>query len=119
MSTLHGMLANTVLLFMVVASVWGLLLYARRRGVDGGYWGILVIGELLVLAQGILGLVLLIGGEQPGRGVHILYGVVAALTLPAAYGFTRGRDDRRAALVYGLLCLFLAAIAWRAATTGV
>jgi len=119
MSTIHGLLANTVMLFMALAGAWGVLLYARRRGVDGGYWGILVIGELLILAQGILGMVLLVGGEQPGRGIHILYGVVAALTLPAAYGFTRARDDRRAALVYGLLCLFVAAIAWRAATTGV
>jgi len=119
MSTIHGLLANTVMLFMAVAGVWGLVSYARRRGVDGGYWGILVIGELLVLAQGVLGTVLLIGGEQPGRGVHIVYGFVAVLTLPAFYGFTHGRDDRRAALMYGLLCLFLAAIAWRAATTGV
>ena len=119
MSTIHGLLANTVLLFMLLAGLWGLLMAARRRGVDGGYWGILVIGELLVLAQGILGLLLLVGGEQPGRGIHVLYGTVAALTLPAAYGLTRSRDDRRAALIYGLLCLFLAAIAWRAATTGV
>lgn len=119
MSTIHGMLANTVLLFMVLAGAWGVLRYARRRGVDGGYWGVLVIGELLILVQGILGMVLLAGGEQPGRGIHVLYGAVAALTLPAAYGFTRARDDRRASLVYGLLCLFVGAIAWRAATTGV
>ena len=119
MTTIHGVLSNTLLLFMALAGVWGLVRYFRRGGVDGGYWGILVIGELLVLAQGILGLVLLLGGAAPGRGVHVLYGVVAVLTLPAAYGFLRGRDDRRASLVYGLLCLFLAAIAWRAASTGV
>jgi len=118
MTTTHDLLANTVMLFMALAGVRGLVLSARRRGVDGGYWGILVIGELLILAQGILGMVLLVGGEQPGRGIHILYGTVAALTLPAAYGLTRARDDRRTALVYGLLCFFVAAIAWRAAATG-
>ncbi|MCJ7514065.1 MAG: hypothetical protein MUO23_14005 [Anaerolineales bacterium] len=118
MSIIHGLLANTVMLFTLLAGLWGLLLYVRRRSVDGGYWGILVIGELLILAQGVLGIVLLVGGKQPGRGIHILYGAVAALTLPAAYGFTRARDDRRAALTYGLLCLFLTAIAWRSATTG-
>ncbi len=118
MIVVHGLLANTVVLFTLLAGLWGLLLYLRNRSLDGGYWGILVIGELLILVQGLLGMVLLISGEQPERTVHFLYGVVAALTLPAAYGFMRGRDDRRAVLIYGALCLFLAAIALRAATTG-
>jgi hypothetical protein len=117
-TTIHGLLSNTAFLFTGIAGVWGALLYLRRRKVDGGYWGILAIGELLLLSQGVLGLLLVIDGARPDRSVHFLYGVVAAITLPAYYGITRGRDDRTAALIYGLLCFFLAAIASRAALTG-
>jgi hypothetical protein len=51
-------------------------------------------------------------------GVHILYGIVAVISLPAYYAISKGRDDKYAALAYGLLCLFLAAIGMRASVTG-
>ena len=120
LTDIHHNLATSVLLFMLIAGVWGIISYARGRSMSGNYWGILAVGELLILAQGVLGAVLWISGARPGRlGVHILYGVVAVISLPAYYAITRGRDDRQVVLVYGMLNFFLAAISLRAAATGV
>ncbi len=120
LTDIHHNLATSVLLFMLIAGVWGIISYARGRSMSGNYWGILAVGELLILAQGVLGAVLWISGARPGRlGIHVLYGVVAVISLPAYYAITRGRDDRQIVLVYGLLNFFLAAISLRAAATGV
>jgi hypothetical protein len=48
----------------------------------------------------------------------LLYGLTAVLTLPAYYFISRGRDDKKASLIYGLLCLFLAFAAYRGMVTG-
>jgi len=115
---IHARLALSFILFMAIASVWNLAAAARRRGVNGTAFGILAVGELLALAQGLLGVVLYLGGERPARPLHLIYGATAVLTLPAYYAISKGRDDRRASLVYGLLCLFLAGIGYRAIVTG-
>src|SRR4030065_2781076 len=100
---LHERLASAALLFFLVAGIWGLIAYLRRRGVGSEYWGILAVGEVLILAQAALGVLLWLEGERPGRGIHILYGIVASITLPAYYAYSKGQDDRRAAFTYGLI----------------
>ena len=116
---IHGRLATSILLFIFALALWGLLRYFRKQGVDGSYWGALVIGEVLILAQGALGIFLWFSTLRPERGgFHVLYGVVSAITIPAAYAFTKGRDERREMLIYGVTMLFLAGIAIRAMTTG-
>lgn len=119
LTLIHERVATTMILFSLIAAVWGLIIFLRGRSIDGNYWGILGVGEILILAQAALGFILWLQGAQPGRGIHILYGIVAAMTLPAAYGFSRGRDDRQMALVYSLILLFLVGISWRAIVTGV
>lgn len=117
-SEIHARLATSYILFMALAAVWNLVAAARRQGVSGTAFGILVIGELLALAQTALGLALALGGASPARTVHILYGVTTVLTLPAYYAFSKGRDDRTAAFIYAGLCLFLAIAGYRAVLTG-
>jgi len=118
LATIHERLATSLLLFMVIASAWSLFGAARRRGISSNTWGILALGEILALAQGALGLALYLAGDRPARTVHLLYGLTAVLTLPAYYFISRGRDDKTASLVYGLLCLFLAFAAYRGVVTG-
>jgi hypothetical protein len=104
---------------MSIAGIWGIATRLRNQSITGNYWGILALGELLVLGQGFLGGYLRIIGERPGRmGVHVLYWIVAVIALPAYYAITKGRVDKHAALAHGLLCLFLSAISLRAMTTG-
>jgi hypothetical protein len=119
LTVIHAQLALTVLYFMIIAGIWGLASALRGNNVTSNYWGILAVGELLILAQAALGLALWLRNLRPERaGIHILYGVVSAITLPAYYAFSKGRDDRTASIIYGMLCLFVAVISLRARVTG-
>ncbi len=115
---IHAGLARAILVFSLILAGWSLVRALRRQGIDGTTWGIYASGEILFLAQGLIGALQLLAGAEPERGVHLLYGVVTALTLPAAYALSHGRDDRRAAWMYAVLGLFLAGIALRAQGTG-
>ncbi len=67
----------------------------------------------------ILGVILFVSGARPYRpSIHILYGIVAILTVPGTFAYTRGRDGRWELLIYVTVCLFLCGIALRALTTG-
>jgi len=119
LDVLHARLLVTILLFFGVLTVWGLVGYLRGQAISGSYKGALAIGELLMLAQFLIGVLLLIGGAQPFRpSIHILYGIVAIITLPGTFAYTRGRDDRWEQLIYVVVCLFLCGIALRALGTG-
>jgi hypothetical protein len=117
----HSRLANTALYYTIAMAIWGLFRYFRKQGVDSNFWGGLVIGEILYLAQGALGAYLLVSGRGvlTGPFMHILYGVVAVLTPPALFMWTRGDEGRRVMLVYGVGFLFLVGILFRSMATGV
>ena len=115
---IHGALANACLLFSLIIAGYGFLLYFRQRGVDSSFWGTLAAGELLFLAQGVLGIVLFASGLSAARMlVHALYGIVLVIAIPGTYALTRGRDTRREALIYAIIGLFLAGITLRAMFT--
>ena len=117
---IHTGLANTTLLFMLALGIWGFWNFFRGVGVTGSYWGALAIGEGVTVVEGLVGIALYLAGSAgPARGwLHILYGAVAMLCIPAAFSFTRGRSTRQEVLVYAAIALFLAGIAFRAQTTG-
>jgi len=119
MALLHGRLANTVVMYAILMALWGFWRYFRKQGMDSSYWGAVVIAEVLILIQGAVGVFMRISGILPARGwFHILYGIVAAISLPAVYMFTKGRDERRDMLIYAAIFLFLTGIALRAMATG-
>jgi hypothetical protein len=117
---IHSRLANTLLLYVIALAVWGLWRFIRRQGVDGSYWGALAIGELLIVAQGLLGAYLwFIDALRPERGgIHILYGVVSAIAIPAVYVFTKGGDQRRDMVVYAAVLFFTIGLILRSISTG-
>ncbi len=118
LTQVHATLANACLLFSLIIAGYGFLLYLRRRGVDSNFWGTLAAGELLFLAQGVLGVILFASGLRAARTlVHVLYGIVLVISIPGAYAVTRGRDTRREVLIYAVIGLFLAGIALRAMYT--
>jgi hypothetical protein len=116
---IHGGLANTALYYTIAMAVWGLYRYFRRQGVDSSYWAALVIAEGLYLIQGVLGAFLFFSGigtlAEPF--MHILYGVVAVLVVPALFMYTRGDETRRVMLIYGLGFLFMIGILLRSMAT--
>jgi hypothetical protein len=113
----HGRLANTALIYFGVLAVWGIWRFIRKQGLDSSYWGALVIAEILIVLQGILGVILLIGGDRPGRWVHILYGVVTILVIPGVYAYTKGEADRRVMAIYAVTLLISVGIILRAIMT--
>lgn len=115
---IHAGLADTVRLFTLVVGVWALVNYVRREGLSASYWGALVIGELVLAAQAILGAILYVQGGRPPRIIHFLYGVLVLMVWPGIFAFTEGRDGRREALYYGIAGLFLFGLAMRAISTG-
>lgn len=115
---IHARLANSVVLFLVVVGLWALVNYARRQGLSSSYWGTLVIGELLLAGQAVVGAVLYAQGGRPPRLVHYLYGVFILLVWPGIFAFTQGRSGRREALIYGVASLFMVGVAIRSISTG-
>ena len=117
---IHSGLARASIIFSLLIGLYGLWLFVRKQGVGGNFLGVLAAGELLYVAQGIVGLTLLLTVPvRPAgwRWVHVLYGVVMVITLPGAFAYLRGRDTRRQALIYGLIGLFLAGVSLRAIGT--
>lgn len=118
LSLLHGGLSNACAIYSLIIFGYGIWSYFRNQGVSSTYLGILIIGELLYVAQMVLGIGLALQGGVPARGwVHYLYGVVLVIALPALYAYVRGRDTRREALMYALMGLFLTGISLRGMTT--
>jgi hypothetical protein len=114
---LHGRLQLTIGALLALLLLWGLacaLLGRVGRGYLAGLW----VAQLLIIAQGALGLALVAGGARtPGLPLHSVYGVVAAICLPAALGYNRGRGGRWEALIYAAACLFLLGVLARAYQT--
>ena len=116
---IHARLANTALLYFGILFIWGLWQYFRKEQLSSSYWGALVIAEILVLVQGALGIFLYVIGLQASRGgMHILYGIVAALGIPAVYVFTKGRNDRNVVLIYASVTFLCAILFLRSMATG-
>jgi hypothetical protein len=115
----HNRLATTVLLYMIILCLWGFWHAIRKEDLNGSYWGAVVIAEMVILIQGAIGIYLFVVGLQPGRGgMHILYGIVGAIGIPAVYIFTKGKSDQRAMLVYAAVMLFNSGIFLRSMATG-
>ena len=75
----------------------------RNRAPVSFYWGV-GVAIVVLLAQVVLGAVLLSQGSEPGDQ-HTFYGVVIAVTFSFVYIY-RAQFRQRPALYYGLLLLF-------------
>ncbi len=115
---LHDRLGTTVVLFFLIVGLWGILEFARGGVLGGNIAGALIIGQFLILAQGVLGLVIFVWGDRPNQMLHILYGFTAALVLPFVWSYVRDRAPRQGLLLYSLVALFIVGLAIRGITTG-
>ena len=115
---LHDRLATTVLLFFVVVGLWGLLEFSRGGAIGGNIAGALIIGQVLVIVQGLLGAALFVDGMRPATMLHWLYGLAAVLILPFVWSYVRDRAPRQGLLLYSLVALFIAGLAIRGMVTG-
>jgi hypothetical protein len=116
---IHAGLANSASLFLIVLTLWALVQFLRTRPLAASWYGAAVVVELLLVGQAIVGGILwatqgFVVSQRPW--IHILYGVVAVITLPAAYSyFSRIEDARVQTLAMTLSCAFLWGIVQRSA----
>ena len=119
LSFIHDRLANTVLLYFLAMMLWSIWRFFRKQGEDPNYRGALLISEILVLFQAGLGVLLWFTSRRPdGGSMHLLYGVMAALGLPAVYAYIKNRTNRYQMLVYAVTYLLLVALIIRSQMTG-
>ena len=119
MLLLHRGLANSSQLYFFAIALWGIWRFIRKQGVDSSYRGALVIADILIVAQGLIGFFLFLSGNSPAQGgIHILYGIMSALILPAVYAYTKGGGNRSEILVYAAAALVSAILIMRAIITG-
>ena len=118
LSEIHGRLANTALLYMLLVSLWAFYRFFRRQSVDTSFWGALAIAEILLVVQLLLGIYLWTQGLRPPRTIHVLYGFLIPVMIPGAYLYTRGRAGRPEILVYGTTTIITVGLIFRAIFTG-
>ena len=85
---IHSRLALTAIFYALAMGIWAAWSYFRGQGVNSNYWGALVIGEIVMIGQGVLGVILVVSGRMPGDIIHFLYGVLVALAWPGVYVYT-------------------------------
>lgn len=118
MITLHDRFATAVILYMIIAAVWGVVSFVRRSGVGGSYRGTLLIGEGMLVFEAILGMALFVTGHRPAESLHFLYGALAPVILPLSLSVARTRPTRQRPLVYGIAALLIVGLVIRAIVTG-
>ncbi|MEJ7761281.1 MAG: hypothetical protein WKF80_00655 [Thermomicrobiales bacterium] len=118
LTLVHDRLSISLLLFMAVLGVWGIVAYVRGDAFAGSLAGAFVIGQALIAVQVLAGVALVVAGAAPAETTHYLYGATAILVLPFVWSFLRDRDQRQALLFYSVLALFIAGLAVRGITTG-
>ena len=110
MLTVHHALAFLVIAVCLVASVLALVAY-RRRGAGGG--GVLVahglaLAQTLIVAQVVVGLLLLADHRRAEEGVHYMYGSLAVLAV--AWPWIYAPPDPRRRLAWFAGATLLAAV---------
>lgn len=115
---IHNGLANTTVLFVAALGLWALAMRLMGRPLDSPWFGAAMIGELVIVAQAIVGGILYLqglGAALPRPFMHILYGVVAVICLPAAQSyFGHLEDENVKTLAMAATCAFLWGILLRA-----
>jgi heme A synthase len=103
---LHSRLPFTTTALLSVLLLWGLVDLARGR-VGQALPAMLWMAQLLVIAQFILGILLLLANvRRPDLALHLIYGLLCVSFLPAALIYFREREGRRAVLIL-LACGFV------------
>jgi hypothetical protein len=116
---IHRQLAISGILYMAAAGFVGVWMWIRKSPMDANYRGILAIGWVLGLVIGALGLTMLLAGASPRDPLHILYGIVTAISVPGMGGWQiqRGHSDLVKPRFYAITAFFVMGVMIRGIMT--
>jgi hypothetical protein len=114
MVAVHHINAFLVIAFCVAAAVMAFV--ARRRGAGRGVTQVLALAQTLIVAQVLLGLILLAGHKRAHDRLHYAYGTFALLAAFAPWLYAP-EDPRARLLWFGIAFLLAAALGVRAYMT--
>ncbi|MTD56035.1 hypothetical protein [Amycolatopsis pithecellobii] len=98
--------AVVVAVASLVVAAWAFVLAARNREPQRALLAGLAVVELLVVAQLVLGIVLLIGGGRPGNLVtYLAYLIGALVIIPAGAAWALAERSRSSTVILGVACL--------------
>lgn len=115
MPAVHQILNNAYILFTFALGGWCILKLLRNETLDDGqFWGAIATNTLLALATLLWAVVMFIMGIRPSRAfTYFLYALYFVVVLPGTFSLLRGRDDRMAVIIFGIITVFSAAAATR------
>ena len=115
---IHDGLSRSILIYCALMAIWGMWRFFRGQGLSGGYLGAVLIAEVLLVVQGVIGVILWFGaGTYQPYYVHWIYGIVLVLGTPLVYTYTKGRQDRPEMLLYAVAYVIMIALVLRAMVT--
>jgi hypothetical protein len=90
----------------VVAAGWSALLAARDRLVGNGLLVVLLVAELLIVAQLVVSLVAVARGDRPDSvPTFLAYAVAEPFVLPVGLFWSQAEKSRSSTLVLTLVCV--------------
>ena len=98
--------AMTIAVCSLFVAVWSFVLSARNHEPRNSLLIGLAVIELLLIAQLIIGVVLLIGGERPGSlATYLAYLIGCLVILPVGTMWALAERSRSSTAVLGIACL--------------
>ncbi|WP_158884578.1 hypothetical protein [Amycolatopsis anabasis] len=98
--------AVTVAVCSLIVAAWSFLLAARNREPRRALLAGLAVVELLLVAQLVIGVVLLAGGERPGSlATYLAYLIGSLLVLPVGAAWALAERSRSSTAVLGIACV--------------
>lgn len=113
MRTLHGNWFYVAVITNGLVGLWGLFLALTKRSANRVFRGAMYTAIGTMLIQVALGFLTYSRGFRPSNDLHIFYGFVILFTLSFAYIY-RTQMEKRPALAWGLLLLFVMGLGLRA-----
>jgi hypothetical protein len=113
---IHTILFNMQMLYSFAIGVYAAWLGARQNPLTGNFWGTIAVYSILNVVIFVVGLVLMLTGytiQSGGRSfIYILYMLFLIVILPGIFAIMQGRDDKRAAIIFGMTAMFNAAVSF-------
>lgn len=77
----------------LIAGAWGGVAWLRRQP-SVAFWYLLRVAQAIVVAQVLLGALLVLSGREPPDGLHYVYGLLPLLVTLLAEGARAGISER-------------------------